>query len=208
MAMDDESLAVDLYKSLKGRRYLIVMDDIWDINAWNDLKRYFPNHNVGSRILFTSRNKEVSLKASPRCVTNVLPFLLEVECWELLQRKVFLKELCPQQLVDIGKQIARNCHGLPLAVTVIAAVLANIEKKKHLWLEVAKNLSSHISRDPNNCNYLLELSYNHLPIHLKPCFLYLGAFEEDREMPVRKLISLWVVEGFIKTEEQKSLERM
>ena len=44
----------------------------------------------------------------------------------------------------------------------------------------------------------LALSYNHLPQHLKSCFLYLGAFPEDTEIDVRKLLWLWVAEGFIK----------
>ncbi|KAL2551596.1 Disease resistance protein RPP13 [Forsythia ovata] len=188
MNMDDESLAEDLYKSLKGWRYLIVMDDIWDTKSWDDLKRYFPDDGIGSRILFTTRNKEVGSKASSNSVINALPFLLEAECWELLQRKVFQDENCPQELLDIGKQIATNCHGLPLAVVVIAGVLANMDNKEHLWQKI------------------LELSYKHLPMHLKPCLLYFGALEEDKEIPVRKLIWLWVAEGYIKKEEHKSLE--
>lgn len=52
----------------------------------------------------------------------------------------------------------------------------------------------------------LALSYNHLLLHLKPCFLYLGAFREDSEIAVRKLIWLWVAEGFIRPEGQKCLE--
>ncbi|KAI3462446.1 hypothetical protein Pfo_019109 [Paulownia fortunei] len=56
---------------------------------------------------------------------------------------------------------------------------------------------------------MLELSYKHLPQHLKLCFLYFGAFREDTEIPVRKLISLWIAAGFIHKEDQvnkKSLE--
>ncbi|KAL2551582.1 putative late blight resistance protein-like protein R1B-17 [Forsythia ovata] len=200
--MDNESLAENLYKSLIGRRYLVVMDDIWDIEVWDDLKRYFPDDRIGSRILFTTRNKEVGLKG----VTNALPFLTKDECWELLQRKVFQDKNCPQELVDIGKQIATNCDGLPLAVVVIAGVLANMEKKEHLWQKVARNLSLHIFQTLDKSNQIFELSYKYLPLHLRPCFLYFGAFEEDKDIPVRKLISLWVAEGFVKKEELKSLE--
>ncbi|KAL2551437.1 putative late blight resistance protein-like protein R1B-17 [Forsythia ovata] len=131
--MDDESLAKDLYKSLKGRRDLIVMDDIWDTKPWDDLKRYFPDDGTRSRILFTTRNKNVGSEASPRSVISTLPFLSEDECWELLRRKLFQDKNCPQELLDIRKQIAANCCGLPLAVVVIAGVIANMEKKAHLW---------------------------------------------------------------------------
>ncbi|KAL2493296.1 putative disease resistance RPP13-like protein 3 [Abeliophyllum distichum] len=177
--MDDESLVEALYKSLIKWRYLIVIDDIWDINAWNDFGRYFPDDKNGSRILFTTRHKE---------------------------RKVFQKEHCPQELVGIGKQIATNCQGLPLAVVVIAAVLEKIEMKEQLWHKVATSLSSVISEDPNKFGNILELSYKHLPMHLKPCFLYFGAFEEGEEMSVKQLTRRWVSEGFIKKEEGKSSE--
>ncbi|CAA2968800.1 late blight resistance homolog R1A-3 isoform X1 [Olea europaea subsp. europaea] len=206
MNMEEEKLAENIYKNLKGRRYLIVIDDIWDVNVWNDLRRYFPDDGIGSRILFTTRNKEAASKASSRSVINALPFLSEVECWELLQRKVFQDKNCPQELIHIGKQIATNCSGLPLAVVVIAGVLANMEKKEHFWQEVARNLSSYISETPENCFQTLELSYKHLPMHLKPCFLYFGAFEEDKEISVKKLIWLWVAEGYIRKEEQKCSE--
>ncbi|XP_022846829.1 putative late blight resistance protein homolog R1A-3 isoform X2 [Olea europaea var. sylvestris] len=203
---DEESLAEDVYKSLKGRRYLIVLDDIWDTKLWDDLKRIFPDDGTGSRILFTTRNKEVSSKLSPHCVINTLPFLSEDECLDLLQKKVFRGKSCPQELLDVGKKIAKKCHGLPLAVVVIAGVLANMENKEHLWQEVARNLSSHLSKNSDNYIQILELSYNHLPMHLKPCFLYFGAFKEDEEIHIQKLTSLWVAEGYIKKEEQKSLE--
>ncbi|KAL2531377.1 Disease resistance protein (CC-NBS-LRR class) family [Abeliophyllum distichum] len=204
--MEDESLAEDLYKSLKGRRYLIVMDDIWDTELWDDFQRYFPDDGIGSRILFTTRNKEIVLEASPRSVIIAPPFLSEDQCWELLQRKVFQDKNCPQELLDIGKQIATNCGGLPLTVVVIAGVLVNMEKNKHLWQKIARNLSSHIYQTPDNINEILELSYKHLPLYLRPCFLYFGAFVEDMEIPVRKLISLWIAQGFVKKEERKSLE--
>ncbi|KAL2531257.1 putative disease resistance protein [Abeliophyllum distichum] len=204
--MEEDQLAEALYKSLKGTRYFIVLDDIWNVDAWDDLKRYFPDDRCRSRILFTTRLKDVGLQASPQCVVNELPFLSEAQCWDLLQQKVFQKEYCPPQLIDIGKQIATNCHGLPLAVVVMAAVLANMEKKESLWQEVVGSLSSHISDGNNKCMDVLELSYKHLPVHLKPCFLYFGVFQEDIEIPIGKLIALWIAEGLIEKQEQKSLE--
>ncbi|KAL2532576.1 putative disease resistance protein [Abeliophyllum distichum] len=204
--MDNESLAENLYKNLKGRRYLIIMDDIWNKEAWDDLKRCFPNDRNGSRILFTTRLKDVALQTSSDGIINELPFLSVDECWDLLQMKVFHRERCPTKLLDIGKQIATNCQGLPLAVVVIAAVLANMETKESLWQEVSSSLSSYIFENPNK--NILDLSYKHLPIHLKPCFLYFGAFEEGRDIPVRKLLSLWIAEGFIQKKEYKSLEEV
>ncbi|KAL2531291.1 Disease resistance protein RPP8 [Abeliophyllum distichum] len=81
-----------------------------------------------------------------------------------------------------------------------------MEKKESLWKEVAGSLSSHISDGNNKCMDILELSYKHLLVHLKPCFLYFGVFQEDTEIPVSKLIALWIAKGLTEKQEQKSLE--
>ncbi|XP_022892650.1 putative late blight resistance protein homolog R1A-3 isoform X1 [Olea europaea var. sylvestris] len=200
--MEEEDLAEMLYKSLKGMRYLIVLDDVWDTRTWDDLRRYFPDDITGSRILFTSRNKELGFDN----VVNELPFLSGAECWELLQRKVFQTEPCPPELQGIGQHIASRCHGLPMSVIMISSILANMQKKESSWGEIARHLNAHIFDSTNNCVHILKLSYQHLSVHLKPCFLYFGVFEEDEKIPVQKLISLWVAEGFINKETHRSSE--
>ncbi|KAG8381124.1 hypothetical protein BUALT_Bualt06G0089800 [Buddleja alternifolia] len=202
--MEEESLAERIYKSLKGRRYLIVMDDIWNSDVWNDLSRCFPNDGNGSRILFTSRNKDA---APPNSTIHELPTLSNGQCWELLQKKVFGNESCPPQLLDIGNQIATSCCGLPLAVVVVAGILSTMGREKSAWENVGGSLASYIFAEGNNSTMqILELSYKHLLNHLKPCFLYFGVFSEDKEIPVRKLLRLWIVEGLICKEERKSVE--
>ncbi|KAF5945454.1 hypothetical protein HYC85_015682 [Camellia sinensis] len=91
----NEKLGEKFYTQFKGKRYLIVIDDIWDIGAWDDLKMYFPKDNNRSRVMFTSRLKELSTHASPNCHPHCLCFLTEEESWALLQRKVFQNESCP-----------------------------------------------------------------------------------------------------------------
>ncbi len=41
------------------------------------------------------------------------------------------------------------------------------------------------------------MSYHELPYQLKPCFLYLSHVLEDFDIPAKKLVRLWVVEGFV-----------
>ncbi|CAA3007973.1 late blight resistance homolog R1A-3 [Olea europaea subsp. europaea] len=205
--MEDEMLVERLYKSLKGRRYIFIMDDIWNVNAWDDIKRCFPDDDNGSRILFTSRNMDVAVMTSYKSRRNYpLRFLVEDESWDLLQQKVFNEEQCPPELVDVGKKIAGNCGGLPITIVMIASVLKNLEKKPSSWMKVAENITSYISKETNEYMSVLEESYNDLPMYLKPCFLYIGVFEKVREIPVKKLIMLWHAEGFIGKVERKSSE--
>ncbi|KAK6150807.1 hypothetical protein DH2020_015739 [Rehmannia glutinosa] len=175
--LEKESLAEHIYKRLKGRRYLLVMDDIWDSNVWDDFRRCFPDDGNGSRILFTSRNKDV---AQPNNIIYALPSLSNDQCWELLKKKVFRDKPCPPELLLIGKEIAASCYGLPLAVVVIAGILSTVDKDENTWENVGQRLASYIISDQNNSTMqILELSYKHLPDYLKPCFLYFGEFPED-----------------------------
>ncbi|XP_028123900.1 putative disease resistance RPP13-like protein 3 [Camellia sinensis] len=93
--MNNEKLGEKLYRHFKGKRYLIVIDDLWDIGAWVDLKVYLPNDHNGSRVIFTSRVKAMAMHASPNCHPHCQYFLTEEESWELLQRKVFQNGSCP-----------------------------------------------------------------------------------------------------------------
>ncbi|XP_058192237.1 putative late blight resistance protein homolog R1A-10 [Rhododendron vialii] len=201
----EDKLGEKVYKWLRGKKYLVVMDDIWDIEAWNDIQRSFPKECKGSKVLLTSR-----LRVQPDSVPYVPHFLDPLPksySWELLQKKVFGKKQCPPELVDIGKQMAEKCKGLPLAVITIAGVLAMKDKTLNVWEKVFKNLSSIIAKSSEGFMEILELSYNHLPLHLKACFLYIGGHPEDSEILVRNLIWLWIAEGFIQqSDEGKSLE--
>lgn len=204
--MSDDWLAEELCRHLKNHRYLIVIDDVWTREAWDDIRVAFPNTNMGSRILLTSRNREVALHANPDSPPHNLRFLTDDESWELLYRKTFRKERCPAELEELGKQIARKCYGLPLAIVVISGLLLKREKTHDWWKKVADSVSTYVAKDPKQCMEVLALSYKHLPDHLKVCFIYFGIFPEDFEIPVWNLLRLWVAEGFVQENGQECLE--
>ncbi|KAK6151106.1 hypothetical protein DH2020_016038 [Rehmannia glutinosa] len=164
----------------------------------------FPDDGNGSRIIFTSRHRDVAPLGS---VIHALPFLSNDQSWELLTKKVFQNKPCPLQLLQIGKEIVASCCGLPLAVVVIACILSTVDKDESTWKTLGGNLASYIlDGGDNSVMKILELSYKHLPEHLKPCFLYFGAFLENKEIPARILMRLWIAKGFIRKEEKKSSE--
>ncbi|KAJ9537302.1 hypothetical protein OSB04_030035 [Centaurea solstitialis] len=206
----DYKLREKLHKNLMGKRYLIVIDDIWSIEAWDDMKLFFPHDNTGSRILLTSRVNEVALHAKPHGFVHSLPYLKDEQSWELLRKKVFHGDECPRWVIESGMQIAKKCQGLPLSVVVMAGVLAKEATSQDLWERIASGVGSSILSDEKGCLETLALSYHHLPCHLRECFLYLGGFPEDFRIHVKSLIWLWVAEGFIEglTEEggNQSLE--
>ncbi|GER53539.1 disease resistance protein [Striga asiatica] len=203
-----EELGQKLYQSLYGRRYLIVMDDIWGTDAWDGVKRFFPNNNDGSKVLITTRLSNVALQLDGPDYIQ-MRFLEMDESWNLLRRCVFQEQGCPPELEEIGKEIARNCRGLPLSIVVIGGLLAKSEQKRENWKHVLENLSSIVNlEEDESCFRILKLSYNQLPVHLKPCFLYMGMFPEDHEIRVPTLLKLWVAEGFVKPVAGQSQEKV
>ncbi|CDP05523.1 unnamed protein product [Coffea canephora] len=77
--MSDEAMGEKLYKCLKGKRYLIVVDDILGMEVWNDLKKYFPNDENDSKILMTSRIRNVAGNPRNGSPTYYLRFLSQDE---------------------------------------------------------------------------------------------------------------------------------
>ncbi|XP_031091145.1 putative late blight resistance protein homolog R1B-17 [Ipomoea triloba] len=201
---DQDQLAESVYKSLKGQRYLIVIDDIWNTTAWDSVQRCFPDDNNGSRILLTSRLKVI---AEYTCSGNTpinMPFLDADESWNLYC-KVFGKTGFFQVFEQIGRDIVEKCKGLPLAITLVASLLSKTEEKVEKW----KNVAESVIGDSNEaCSRVLYLSYNQLPHHLKACFLYFGIFEEDYEISVKKLVRLWAAEGFLSAVKHVNMEKV
>ncbi|KAL0460471.1 UNVERIFIED_CONTAM: putative disease resistance RPP8-like protein 2 [Sesamum latifolium] len=140
----------------------------------------------------------------------LMDFLDEKNCWNLLSEKVFAQGgFLNPELKQIGKDIAKGCKGLPLALVVIGGLLAKSDMTREYWESVPKNINSFAnSEDDEYCLKVLSLTYNSLPIHLKPCFLYMRVFPEDTKIKVSELITLWVAEGFIKPTRGKTLEEI
>ncbi|XP_009622812.1 putative late blight resistance protein homolog R1A-3 [Nicotiana tomentosiformis] len=206
---DDDQLADRLQKLLKCGRYLVVIDDTWTREAWDDIKRCFPDCNNGSRILMTTRNVEVAECASSGKTPYHMRLMNFDESWSLLYEKVFVKDCFSPEFEQLGKTIALNCGGLPLALVLIAGLLSKIGKSLDEWKSIVKNVSSTVNTEVNvQCMRVVALSYHYLPHHLKPCFLYFAIFQEDELILVNKLVGLWAAEGFLKVEERKSIEKV
>ncbi|XP_076926011.1 putative late blight resistance protein homolog R1B-16 [Bidens hawaiensis] len=202
----DSQLHELVHKNLMGSRYLIVIDDIWHIETWASLKLFFPHENKGSRILLTSRVTEVAKHASSNGLIHHMGYLNKETSWELLCQKVFHGNEYPEWSIKPGMEIVENCQGLPLALVVIAGVLAKENWSENFWVEIAERTGLYIVNEENGCLETLGLSYDHLPLHLRECFLYLGGFPEDYKIKVEWLIWLWVAEGFIQEDGNRSLE--
>ncbi|XP_057780125.1 putative late blight resistance protein homolog R1B-17 [Salvia miltiorrhiza] len=167
-------LGLKLHHSLCGRRYL-VLDDIWSVEAWDEVRRYFPDNGNGSRIVLTTRLSDVASGCGSSSCFNMKP-LDEDQSWVLFCRNAFQQEHCSYpQLESVGNEIVTLCRGVPLSIVVIGGFLLKSPRAVAFWEDVAKNIKSiPNSKEKQEILDVLSLSYNHLPPHLKPCFLYMG----------------------------------
>ncbi|PHT67803.1 hypothetical protein T459_27290 [Capsicum annuum] len=122
---DDNELADLVQKKLKGRRYLVVVDDIWSTGDWDRIRRIFPDCNNRSRVLLTTRDTEVAMYVDSNSPHHMTLLNLD-NSWKLLCDKVFGPEHDhPPELEEIGKRIAEKCQGLPFTISVIGGYLSN-----------------------------------------------------------------------------------
>ncbi|XP_047261463.1 putative disease resistance RPP13-like protein 3 [Capsicum annuum] len=130
----------------------------------------------------------------------LMSFMDQDESWSLFKSAAFSSEALPYEFETVGKQIADECHGLPLTIVVVAGLLKS-KRAIEDWESVAKDVKSFVTNDPDEqCSRVLGLSYNHLTSDLKACLLHFGIFPEDSEIPVKNLMRSWMAEGFLKLE--------
>ncbi|XP_009757966.1 putative late blight resistance protein homolog R1B-16 isoform X2 [Nicotiana sylvestris] len=193
------------HKSLMGIRYLIVLDDIWEVKAWDELLLCFPSGVNGSRIMVTTRDLHVATYIQRHSDPYLLPFLEDEESWELLQKKVFQEEeRCPLELLSVGPLVAKECKGMPSLIIMIAGILSRKKEDPSFWLEVAYDISSHASVEESM--KMIQSSYDQLEDHLKPCLLYMGLFPKGYEIPVSDLLKWWIAEEFVENVDTLELE--
>ncbi|PIA62973.1 hypothetical protein AQUCO_00200768v1 [Aquilegia coerulea] len=211
-AGNDESLSnltigdleAELKKHLEDKRYLVVIDDVWKTEAWDQIGASFPQNQKGSRLMLTTRKKDVATHAGPSTHHHELQYLTDEDSWELFRKKVFTSRTCPDELVKVAHEVLKKCNGLPLAIVVIGGLLIGKEQTHDAWSKVLANWQ--LTQDSNPCREILTLSYTDLPYYLKSCFLYLGLFPEDFQIKANRLIRLWIAEGFVLARGEQKME--
>ncbi|XP_058114730.1 disease resistance protein RPM1-like [Magnolia sinica] len=211
--MDETNIAEMINDYLQGKRYALFLDDIWDTSVWEDVKHALP-HEGGSKIIFTTRIENTARPVHEKCSIHRVEPLSHELSWELFQKKAFMKQdtqgTCPPHLVEVGNAMVKRCKGLPLAIVVIGGLMSKKSTDPAEWNDVLENLCWELkdNEDLARLNRALLTSYNYLPFYLKYCFLYCGLFPGDYVIKRKKLICMWVAEGFIKEHQQKTPEEV
>nr|XP_028960866.1 putative disease resistance protein RGA4 [Malus domestica] len=199
-----EQLQNELRRKVDGKKYLLVLDDVWneEREKWLSLKYLLMGGGKGSRILITTRS-EIVATTSDTAKPYTLRGLDEKQSWSLFKEMAFIdgKELENSIIKEVGMEVARKCQGVPLAIRTIGGMLRTKHHERE-WLNFKEKKLSKISQKENEILPTLKLSYDVLPSHLKHCFAYCSLFPPDYEIYVQRLIKLWVAQGFIKSSDE------
>ncbi|TVU13858.1 hypothetical protein EJB05_37289, partial [Eragrostis curvula] len=199
-------LSRKLSRAVDKKSFLFVLDDVWEHEVWTNLLRTPLDTADRGAILVTTRNDTVARAIGVEDIYRV-ELMSEEVGWELLWKSMdIIEETEVQNLRDLGIEIVRMCGGLPLAIKVIARVLASEEKTENKWRKVMRKSAWSMSKLHVELRGALYLSYNELPRYLKQCFLYCALYHENFIMHRDDLIRFWVAEGFVEEQEEQLLE--
>ncbi|TQD85027.1 hypothetical protein C1H46_029418 [Malus baccata] len=207
---DYEKVQNDLHKELAGKKFLIVLDDVWKTcgyGEWVKLQSTFRDGAQGSKIVVTTRDTDVSkMMGAARLVHNLEPMGDDV-CLQVYEQHAFLNDNNnrPPNYELLKEKIVAKCGGLPLAARTLGGVL--LRKEIDEWEEILGNKLWSLSNE-RDILPVLRLSYFYLPSHLKRCFAYCSILPNDYEFGEMQMILLWMAEGLIhpRPEDNKQIE--
>ncbi|KAK8928370.1 putative disease resistance protein RGA3 [Platanthera zijinensis] len=182
-SMNMDVMQVTLAEQLKEKRFLLVLDDVWNESQekWERLRTLLAVGGEGSKILVTTRSERVASIMGTTSLYKLSNLSLN--------------------LVEIGRQIVKKCGGVPLAAKALGSLL-RFKKTESDWIAIKDSELWKLSGDDNyEILPALKLSYDHLSSCLKQCFTYCSIFPKDYEIDVTMLVRLWDAEGFLKPSD-------
>ncbi|XP_072061686.1 putative disease resistance protein RGA3 isoform X1 [Arachis hypogaea] len=195
-----EALQQKLREELNGQNYMLVLDDVWneDHSKWSDLRTHLMCGGQGSKLLVTTRSTLVS-KAMGIDEPYVLRGLTDEQSWTLLKNLTFGEDSSRMnsELQAIGKEIAKKCKGVPLAIKTIGGFLRIRVEEIDQWSTLLHGDIWRLCEEENSIMPVLNLSYRNLRPELRQCFAYCCLYPKDSVIRKNECIQLWMAQGYL-----------
>ncbi|KAL6653558.1 hypothetical protein ACP70R_008482 [Stipagrostis hirtigluma subsp. patula] len=208
-------LKMELENYLKTTRYLLLIDDVWSSSTWQSIRRCFPETDMGSRIIITTRFQAVATTCSAHKDHD------RVHAAEVLSgeepNNLFKNTLSEWRATgdsqpsqhQVPDRVWQMCGGLPLAIVTMAGVVAcKPQMTPDDWIKDCDSLfpESQVCRKPEEFMRIINYCYNDLPSDVKICSLYLSIFPKGSKISWKRLIRRWIAEGFVSEKQGLSVE--
>lgn len=138
--MTEQDLVNAFREHLENKRYLVIIDDIWDKEAWDILRTFLPESLYVRKVVLTTRNRDFARYADSSSLIHEMRLLSSDESWKLFCREAFPSSSCPSHLEALRKEIVARCDGLPLPIVTLGKLLRGMETTYNKWLKVLKNI--------------------------------------------------------------------
>ncbi|KAF8738117.1 hypothetical protein HU200_013994 [Digitaria exilis] len=201
--LDERKLIKELQNFLRSNRYFIVIDDVWSTETWNIIRTAFVENDSGSRVIVTTRKREVASMAEE--VYYLQPLSDDDSKMLLYTRLYGGEDKCPlNHPAEASEKILKKCGGVPLAVITMASML--VGKSREDWYDMCKSFyGGNEGQQIHDTEWILSLSYYDLPLYLRTCLLYLSVYPEDYLIEKDPLIWKWIAEGLVEIKTGTSL---
>ncbi|KAM3405897.1 hypothetical protein ACQJBY_000123 [Aegilops geniculata] len=205
-------LAESIHNYLQGKKYILVLDDVWAERLWSEIRDVFPTFDCTGRVVMTSRKQAVLATRESACAIHLEP-LQEHHSWLLFCKSAFGNaddKECPLELQELAQKFIAKCQGLPIAIACIGRLLSCRPPTSAEWENVYGVLDSQLVKDViPDAHMILKVSLEDLPYDLKNCFLHCALSPEDYVLKRRKTMRLWIAAGFIREkDESQTLEEV
>jgi disease resistance protein RPS2 len=202
------SRSVSLHNFLKERKFLLLIDDLWqtlDLEKVGIPQGYGkigpPNKQM---IIIATRLQQVidGMKGHDHMI--VLQSLKFNEAWNLFEANAGVRITNSTQIIGHAKIIVEKCGGLPLALKIVGQAMSSKESEHEWKYTVMLIEQSQFYKVPDAESSLyaaLYVSYYHLPDErTKQCFL-LSALIINELCPVANMITHWMGHGYLDEDD-------
>ncbi|KAM0009630.1 putative P-loop containing nucleoside triphosphate hydrolase, leucine-rich repeat domain superfamily [Helianthus debilis subsp. tardiflorus] len=195
---DINQLQIALKEKLEGKRFLLVLDDVWNENYddWENLVRPFRSGATGSRVIMTTRKQQLLKKIGFNHLDH-LERLSHEDALSLLALHALDVDNFDSHstLKPQAEGIVKKCGGLPLALKAIGRLM-RVKTEEEEWNDVLNNEIWNLE-SADEIVPALRLSYHDLSADLKRLFAYCSLFPKDFLYEKEELVLLWVAEGYL-----------
>ncbi|XXG72417.1 hypothetical protein AAC387_Pa07g1515 [Persea americana] len=199
--------------NLGGNRYVLVIDD-FSFCTPVVVSRLSLLFNGTGKIILTSRQNITASLGNENLIVHKIKPLPHEFAWDLFRNKAFRfyssPGICPEYLIDVATEIVRRCSGLPLAIVLMGGLMSTKGNSPREWKNVLDRFSQELLHNPHleSISRIFQTSFYYLPSHLQYCFLYSCLFPKGSEIKRKKIIRLWVAQGFVEEQQGKTLEEV
>ncbi|KAL5759027.1 hypothetical protein ACOSP7_021638 [Xanthoceras sorbifolium] len=202
---DQKIRAGKLLSMLRGKRFVLILDDMWEAIQLKEVGIPEPTKENGCKLVITTRSLDVC--HSMNCKTVKVKPLSEKEALELFFEKAGLDISKVPTLKETAELVVKQCAGLPLAIVTVASSLkgeVDIREWRNALSELTNKVRSIKVRD-DEVFVRLKFSFDRLKDEkIQRCFLYCALYPEDHDIPKTELVDYWIAEGLV--EEMDNLQ--